>query len=89
MEIAFSSSFKKAFKKKVKGRKEIESLFWESVSLFIENPFNNSLKTHKLSGQLKQLWSFSVEYNLRVIFSFEDKNRKAIFIDIGTHDEVY
>ena len=89
MELAFSSSFKRAFKKKIKGRKEIEDLFWETVDLFIQDPFHASLKTHKLSGKLKDLWSFSIEYDLRVIFYFEDKNSKAVFVDIGTHDEVY
>lgn len=89
MEIAFSSSFKRAFKKKVKTRKEIEDLFWETAELFIQDPFHSSLKTHKLSGKLKDLWSFSVEYDLRVIFYFEDNNSKAVFIDIGSHDEVY
>ena len=89
MEIAFSSSFKRSFKKKIKGRKEIEDLFWEAAALFIQDPFDSSLKTHKLSGKLKDLWSFSVEYDLRVIFYFEDKNSKAIFVFIGSHDEAY
>ena len=89
MEIAFSSSFKRAFKKKIKARKEIEDLFWEAAGLFIEDPFHTSLKTHKLSGKLKDLWSFSIEYDLRVIFYFEENNTKAIFIDIGSHNEVY
>ncbi|HOM88915.1 MAG TPA: type II toxin-antitoxin system mRNA interferase toxin, RelE/StbE family [Spirochaetota bacterium] len=89
MEIAFSSSFKRAFKKKIKNRNEIEDLFWEAVSLFIQDPFHSSLKTHKLSGKLKNLWSFSVEYDMRVIFFFEENNSKAIFIDIGSHEEVY
>ena len=89
MEIAFSSSFKRSFKKKIKGRKEIEDLFWEAAALFIQDPFDSSLKTPKLSGKLKDLWSFSVEYDLRVIFYFEDKNSKAIFVFIGSHDEAY
>jgi addiction module RelE/StbE family toxin len=89
MEIAFSSSFKRAFKKKIKGRNEIEELFWEATELFIQDPFHSSLKTHKLSGKLKDLWSYSVEYNLRIIFYFDNKNSRAVFVDIGTHDEVY
>jgi len=89
MEIAFSSSFKRAFKKKIKERKEIEDLFWETATLFIQDPFHSSLKTHKLTGKLKNLWSFSVEYDLRVIFYFEENNSKAVFVDIGSHDEVY
>ncbi len=60
MEIAFSSSFKRSFKKTIKHKKEIEELFWETVSLFIQDPYHPSLKTHKLAGNLKHLWSFSV-----------------------------
>jgi addiction module RelE/StbE family toxin len=89
IEIAFSSSFKRAFKRKIKERKELENLFWEIVEIFIDDPFHPSLKTHKLSGKLKNLWSFSIEYNLRVIFYFEDNNSKAVFIDFGKHDDVY
>ena len=89
MEISFSSSFKRAFKKKVKGRQEIEDFFWEAAALFIQDPFHSSLKTHKLSGKLKDLWSFSIEYDLTVIFYFEDKKSKVIFVFIGSHDEAY
>jgi len=88
-EITFSSSFKKAFKKKIKQRKAIEDAFWESAELFVNDPFDAKLKTHKLSGKLDGLWSFSIEYNIRVVFFFEDNNSKAVFIDIGSHNEVY
>jgi len=56
--------------------------------MFSENPFNVKLKTHKLSGTLKDCWAFSVDYNFRIIFKFIDKN-KVLLIDIGSHDEVY
>jgi len=58
--------------------------------LFLNDPFDSRLKTHKLSGKLKDLWSFSLEYDLRVVFFFtKDKPKKAVFVDIGTHNEVY
>ncbi len=89
MEVSFSESFKKAFKKRVKST-EIEAEFWISLELFLNDPFDSSLKTHKLSGKLKDLWSFSLEYDLRVVFFFtKDKPKKAVFVDIGTHNEVY
>ena len=89
MEIGFSSSFQKAFKKKIKSNKLLEDLFWEKVRLFHESPFDSRLKTHKLSGKLKDLWSFSIEYDLRIIFFFVENQTKAVFIDFGKHDEVY
>jgi addiction module RelE/StbE family toxin len=60
----------------------------ERVELFKNNPFEPKLRTHKLSGKLKDLWSFSLEYDLRVIFSFASQAR-VIFVDIGSHKEVY
>ena len=88
IESAFSSSFKRAFKKSVAGNASVETRFWERVELFKSNPFDPKLRTHKLSGKLKDLWSFSIEYDLRVIFSFADQER-IIFVDIGSHKEVY
>ena len=89
MEVSFSDSFKKVFNKKVKST-EIEQIFWIRLELFINDPFDTKLKTHKLSGKLRSLWSFSIEYDLRVVFYFtKDKPKKAVFVDIGTHDEVY
>ena len=89
MEISFSDSFKKVFKKRIKST-EFEAEFWQRIDLFINDPFDIKLKTHKLSGKLKHLWSFSIGYDLRVIFYFTtDKPKKAVLIDIGTHDQVY
>lgn len=89
MEVSFSDSFKKVFNKRIKST-EIEPEFWLRLGLFVIDPFDAKLKTHKLSGKLKDLWSFSIDYNLRVVFFLtKDKPKKAVFIDIGTHDEVY
>lgn len=88
IKVSFSSSFKRAFKKRIKGKRELESKFWKKLELFTNNPFEPSLRTHKLSGKLKDLWSFSVEYDERVLFYFTDDGN-AVFIDIGNHDEVY
>lgn len=89
MEISFSSTFKKAFKKRINS-KISESMFWERIEIFISDPYDARLKTHKLSGKLSDLWSFTVAYDLRIIFYFtKDKPKKAVFVDIGNHDEVY
>ena len=90
MEVAFSEAFKRSFRKRIKGRSNLESIYWSKLTLFIADPFDSTLKTHKLSGNLNGLWSFTIEYDCRVVFFFTNKKpKKAIFIDIGTHDEVY
>jgi toxin HigB-1 len=88
LEIAFSSSFIRSYKKLVKKNPNTELLFDEKIKIFINNPFDSVLKTHKLSGKLNEVWSFSINYQLRVTFIFTD-NGKAILEDIGNHDYIY
>jgi len=87
-EVAFSLSFQRAFKRRIKGNAALETRFWERLEIFQNNPFDQKLRTHKLSGQLKDLWSFSIQYDLRVVFSFLEGER-VLFVDIGSHEEVY
>ena len=90
MEVSFSSSFKRALKRKIRANPKIENEFWFSLQLFINDPFDPSLKTHKLSGKLRYLWSFKVDYNNRVVFYFTNDNpNRAVLVDLGTHDDVY
>jgi addiction module RelE/StbE family toxin len=58
------------------------------MKLFLENPFDPRLRTHKLTGKLEGFWALSIDYDCRVIFQFIDKN-DVLLIDIGGHDEVY
>lgn len=89
MEVSFSGSFRKVFKKKIKST-EIETEFWARLELFVNDPFDAKLRTHKLSGKLKDLWSISIANDLRAVFYFtKDKPKRAVFVDIGTQDEVY
>lgn len=84
IEIFFSPRFKKSIKKL--SLEAIEALT-QKQTLFMINPFNPSLKTHKLTGKLSQYYSFSITNSYRIIFEFLNKN-KVVFINIGTH-EIY
>ena len=88
IKVSFSSSFRRVFKKRIKSNTKLESRFWAKLEVFTNNPFDPSPRTHKLSGKLKDLWSFSVEYDQRVVFYFTDEEN-VVFTDIGNHDEVY
>ena len=83
-KILYSSQFEKSFKKIPEN---IARLFNDKQSLFILNPFNFILKTHKLKGKLKEYYSFSINSEYRVIFKMVSKG-KILFFDIGTH-EIY
>jgi mRNA-degrading endonuclease YafQ of YafQ-DinJ toxin-antitoxin module len=57
------------------------------------DPTLPALKTHKLRGQLAGSWACWVEYDCRIIFTFEADpsggEDMIVLVDIGTHDEVY
>lgn len=88
IEIIWDHGFKKAYQKKIKNDQELKKKFWKCMKLFSTDPFNKQLRTHKLTGRLQGLWAFSIDYDIRVIFSFP-KDNEVLLVDIGSHKEVY
>lgn len=59
----------------------------KQLTLFQKDPNHNSLRLHKLKGNLKNVWSISIDKNYRMLFI--DGGDSAYFFELGTHDEVY
>lgn len=87
--LIWDASFKRSYKKRISNDFLLKKKFWDAIALFAENPFDEKLNTHKLTGKLKGLWAFSVSYDCRVVFKFPDNSKSVLLIDIGSHDEVY
>lgn len=81
IEVQYAPIFVKNLKKLPKHI--IESAAVKEL-IFKANPYETVLKTHKLQGRLKNHWSFSVDYNYRILFYFIS-NTAVLFINIGTH----
>ena len=85
MKIVTTKKFDKQFKKQsVKIQKEFE----KRITLFLSDLNDPLLSTHKLSGKLKDQWSFNVSGDVRVVF---DKSHDSIVIlvAIGSHSDLY
>ena len=81
MEIYYSLKFKRQYKKlPLSAKKQAEQI----EKLFRANPFNPKLKTHKLGGQFNKYWSFSIDYQNRIIFEFYRKGMVR-FHSVGDH----
>ena len=84
MKIYYSSKFAKEYKRLPK---RIKLAAEKKEMAFHKDPFDPQLKTHKLTGRLKEFWAFSIDYHYRIIFEF--RNRETIwFHSVGTH-EIY
>jgi mRNA interferase YafQ len=92
-KLSWDTSFRRAFKRHVRNNLALQNRILGVLERLAEDPFHPALKTHKLSGQLKELWACWVEYDCRIVFAFEPDPEAGedmiVLIDLGTHDEVY
>lgn len=84
VELSASPKFLRSYKKlpfilkeKAKRREQI----------FLANPFDPRLGTHKLRGTLKEEWAYRVDDSYRISFVFINGSN-VLYTDIGTH-EIY
>lgn len=91
MRLIPSKTFVRDAKRFLKRNPKFEESVKLTLKLMEENVFNPKLKTHRLKGKLKNSFSSSVAYDLRIVFEFvEYEGEEAILLQtIGTHDEVY
>jgi addiction module RelE/StbE family toxin len=90
--MVLASSFKLAFKKLIRRQPNLEELIEARLALLVADPFDPVLQTHKLKGKLTEAWACSVEYDCRLVFTFENSEsgeEEMLLIDVGSHDEVY
>ena len=88
MIIQKNKNFKKAFKTRIKNNSKLVKKAKERVSLFVKNPRNPILKDHQLTGDKKEFRAFWITGDIRIIYFLVSKN-EVLFIDIGTHNQVY
>lgn len=84
VNIVFSEKFVTQFESL---SQKIQGVAHKKIEMFRANPKHPSLKTHKLNGALKGYFSFSVDYEVRIVFEFREKGT-VHFLKIGSH-EVY
>lgn len=91
--ITFDTSFKRAYKALLRKRPALQPKVEAVLHLLARDPFEPSLQTHKLKGQLAGSWACTVEYDCRIIFDLVKQPQadadEILLIDIGSHDEVY
>lgn len=75
--------------KKIKKLSSLDSKsFYKVVEKLKINPYDHSLKTHKLKPPFVDTYSCSLSFKKRVLFIILVKDSVTI-VDIGSHDEVY
>lgn len=84
MEIKFHTTFKKKLKKIPT---KIQNRFYERLELFMQDKFSRVLNNHSVDRAFPNGSSINVSGDYRAIF--EDHGELIIFINIGTHSDLY
>lgn len=88
MKAKFSPLVQKDIVKIQEKNKKLAKRIEKQIALFEEDPKHPSLRTHKLTGSLGNLRSISISMSIRMVYIQLDEDT-ALFVKIGTHDEVY
>ena len=86
-KLAQTDSFRRELGKLLKQHRDLTDTIEKVFTLLRNDIYSTSLHTHKLHGKMGDSYACSINYNYRIIFSFDDK---YIYLEsIGSHDEVY
>jgi addiction module RelE/StbE family toxin len=90
-ELIRTTRFVRALRRYLKKHRDAEPDIRNALQLLSADAFDPRLKTHKLTGELQDVWACSAGYDLRILFEFIEHNgAEAIsLLTMGTHDEVY
>jgi mRNA interferase YafQ len=91
--VIVSKRFKRSYKKFLKNFPYLQDNIDFAINKLSIDPFSPLISSHKLSGDLFELYACKCGYDCRIIFSIEkikdEKDMTIFLIDIGTHEEVY
>ncbi len=86
-QVFFTKLFKKNYKKRFANNLKLREQIKSRIDTFLENPDHPSLRNHRLAGTRNGERAFSISGDIRIIFYEQDD--AFVFIDIGTHSQVY
>lgn len=86
MKIRFTKHFEKQFSR-LDHRRRARVL--HIIRLFTENSFHPLLRNHALHGHLTGMRAIAAGGDIRIIFEEFQNYTLVIFLDVGTHNQVY
>lgn len=89
MNIKYSATFKKQYKK---APKKIQEKVKERIILLVQDPANQLLNNHALTGKFRGYRSINITGDWRAIYSIplDLKSKQEYYFElVGTHSQLY
>jgi addiction module RelE/StbE family toxin len=85
--IEVHHSFVKSYTKRIAKEEKLSKQYDKRVDMFIAGHRDVPINDHALTGDLQGRRAFSITSDIRVVYiELEDK---IIFLDVGSHNQVY
>lgn len=88
VSIKRSKEFKKHYKLRILPHKKLREKYKDRLEIFVQDRKDPALRDHKLKGRSEGIRAFSITGDIRVIY-FERAENYYVFLDIGTHPQIY
>ena len=85
--LELEKPFRKRANKLLKKNPSLKDIYASLLASLANDPFDPTLHTHALTGELKGKYACSLTYELRIVFKLYDDI--VHLLDVGSHDEVY
>lgn len=87
MNIEYHKNFIKNFKKRFGNNTKIKKQYNKRLQLFVDNLKHPLLQDYSLRGEKLTLRAFSITGDVWVVYI--QLGRRFVFLDTGTHNQVY
>ena len=87
--LVFPAPYQKREKSFLKKHHELRSRYFKTLLLLEQNPLHPSLRLHPLQGRLAGLHSISISVRYRITLELELREQEIVFVNVGSHGEVY
>ncbi len=87
LKIEYSEYFLRKYSKIKKRDKNLCTKIKNKIKLLEDKNNHKALEVHKLKPPYKNLYSFSVDYKIRIIFEYGKNKEIVILLTVGGHDD--
>ncbi len=87
--LVYTNSYLKRATKFVKKHPELLIQYEKTLKILEVNPYHPSLRLHQLKGNLKDLYSVSINISYRIILQLYIIDKEIILVNVGHHKDIY
>lgn len=88
-KLIFPVPYQKREKAFLDKHPELRERYFKTLLLLEQNPLHPSLRLHPLQGRMAGLHSVSISMQYRITLELELREKEIVFVNTGSHGEVY